>query len=113
MPQFDEIGLNEIREIEERSYAIIEKLRDRVFEPDRTKRLGLRFNIGKTAEMIGRTTTALRDAEKAGKLPLPLMDERNRRLGYTLDEINDMRKHFGTLPWRSATDEPLILAIQK
>ena len=112
MSYFEEIGLNEIREIEDRSYAIIEKLRDRVFEPDRTKRLGLRFNIGTTAEMIGRTTTAIRDAEKAGRLPLPALDERKRRLGYTLDEINAMRKLFGTLPWRKETDDPLILAIQ-
>ena len=74
MSYFEEIGLNEIREIEDRSYAIIEKLRDRVFEPDRTKRLGLRFNIGTTAEMIGRTTTAIRDAEKAGRLPKPSLD---------------------------------------
>jgi len=112
MSEVEEIGFDEIREIEERSYAIIEKLRNRVFEPDRTKRLGLRFNIGNAAEMVGRTPTAIRDAEKAGRLPQPTLDDRNRRLGYTLDGINEMRKYFGTRPWRSEEDEPVILAIQ-
>ena len=108
----EEVGLDEIREIEKRSYDIIEGLRSKVFAPNMEKELNVRFSISEVAEMVDRTTTAIRDAEKAGRLPKPQMDAKGRRAGYTLKEVNHMRKVFGTLPWRAETDEPVVIAVQ-
>lgn len=107
------VGLDEIRAIERRSYHVIEQLRETVFAPDKQKHLELRFTISDAARMVGRTPTAIRDAEGAGKLPSPEKDKRGRRHGYTLVQVNAMRKHFGTLPHRDPlTDEVVVLAVQ-
>ncbi|CAL1242123.1 Chromosome partitioning protein (plasmid) [Candidatus Methylocalor cossyra] len=107
-----EIGIEEIGQLEEKAYAVIESLRATAFAPGREKQLGLRFSITAAANMVGRSATAIRDAEKSGRLPPPAVDERNRRTGYTLSDINRMRAYFGTLPWRAPDEEPVILAIQ-
>src|SRR3546814_1881435 len=60
--------------------------------------------IGKAAELVGRTPAAIREAEKDGRLPPPPRTENNRRVGYTLAQLNDMRGLFGTRPWRAADD---------
>lgn len=39
-------------------------------------------------------------------------EQTGRRLGYKLEEINRLRQHFGTLPWRKPEDETCVLAIQ-
>jgi chromosome partitioning protein len=106
-----DIALDEIRDIEQRSYRVIERLRETVFEPGKQKRLKIGFSISEAARMIGRTPTAIRDAEKAGRLPEPRKDSHGRRLGYTLTDINIMRREFETLPWRDGSDEPLVLAV--
>jgi len=109
----EDIGLDEIREIEERSYNVIERLRETVFAPNKKKILKRTFSISEVGDLIGRTPTAIRDAEKTGRLPEPRKDVRGRRSGYTLSDINIMRSEFGTLPWRKdVTDEPVIIAIQ-
>lgn len=106
-----DITLDEIRDIEQRSYRVIEKLRETVFEPGKQKRLKIAFSISEAARMIGRTPTAIRDAEKVGRLPEPQKDSYGRRLGYTLQDINIMRREFETLPWRDSNDDPLVLAV--
>jgi len=108
----EEIGLEEIREIEKRSYDIIEGLRSKVFAPNAQKELAIRFSMTEVAEMVKRTPTAIRDAEKVGRLPKPEVDEKGRRVGYTLEEVNHMRSVFGTLPWRADTDEAVVIAVQ-
>ncbi len=108
----EEVGLEEIREIEKRSYDIIEGLRSKVFAPNMQKVLDVRFSISEVAGMVNRTPTAIRDAEKVGRLLKPQVDNRGRRVGYTLKEVNHMRHVFGTLPWRADTDEPVIIAVQ-
>lgn len=107
-----EATLNAIREIEARSFEIIERLRETVFAPDKRKRLELRFSISEAAAMVGRTTTAIRDAEAKGKLPAPQLDEKGRRSGYQLEDVNHMRMYFGTLPWRHPDEDPLVIAVQ-
>src|SRR3546814_14715599 len=68
--------------------------------------------IGKAAELVGRTAAAIREAEKDGRLPPPPRTENNRRVGYTLAQLNDMRGLFGTRPWRSADDPCCVMAVQ-
>lgn len=107
------VGLEEIRTIEESSYAVIERLRQAVFAPDGKKSLNRRFSISEVAEMVGRSTTSIRKAEEAGRLPEPEMSATGRRLPYTLAAVNQMREVFGTRPWRdSRTDEAVVLAVQ-
>lgn len=107
------IGLDEIRAIEEASYSVIERLREAVFAPDGEKSLDRRFTISEAAEMVGRTTTSIRQAEASGRLPEPEKGAKGRRRGYSLENINRMREVFGTRPWRDpATDETAIVAIQ-
>lgn len=109
----EEVDLDAIREIETRSYQVIERLRENVFAPDKIKSLKVRFSISQAAKMIGRTPTAIREAEKAGRLALPEKNEKGRRMGYSLEQVNAMRHEFGTLPWRDpSTDEVITLAIQ-
>ncbi|MCU7878928.1 MAG: AAA family ATPase [Candidatus Thiodiazotropha sp. (ex Lucinoma borealis)] len=109
--QLRPIGLAEIEEIERRSYKIIDHLNSQ-FHYDK-RNLYRCFTISKAAEMVGRTTAAIRDAENAGKLTEPAKNEKGRRLGYSLKDINQMREYFGSLPHRdSSVDECLVLAVQ-
>jgi len=107
------IGIERIEAIEELSYRVIEKLRKKVFSPLHEKQLDVRFSISQASEMINRTTTSIRQAEESGRLEVPEKDDRNRRKGYTLNQVNKMRQLFGTLPNRDKEkDEPVIMAIQ-
>lgn len=71
-----------------------------------------RFAISKAAEMVGRGASAIREAEKDGRLPARERTSTNRRIGYTLAEINHMRGVFGTRVSRERTDPLSILAVQ-
>src|SRR3546814_11048521 len=70
------------------------------------------FPIGKAADLVGRTTAAIRDAESDGRLVPPPRGKNNRRVGYTLGQLNDMRGTFGTRLWRQASDPCAIIAFQ-
>ena len=107
------IGIEDIRAIETASYSVIERLREAVFAPDGQKLLDRRFTISATSKMIGRSTTSIRQAEEAGRLPTPDKGAQGRRRGYSLPEVNHMREVFGTRPWRDLnTDDAVVLAIQ-
>lgn len=82
-------------------------LRDQAFSPDQTKQFTRRWRIGQVAKMVGRTAQAIRDKQREGKLSRP-DDPRD----YTLDDINEIRRVFGLLPWRAPHEEPVVLAFQ-
>lgn len=71
-----------------------------------------RFPITRVAELVGRTSAAIREAEKDGRLPGVERTSSGRRIGYTLSEINQMRTVFGTRPWRIAGDPLSVIAVQ-
>jgi chromosome partitioning protein len=71
-----------------------------------------RFPITRTAELVGRTGAAIREAEKEGRLPGVERTASGRRVGYTLAEINQMRGVFGTRPWRTVEDPLAVIAVQ-
>lgn len=64
--------------------------------------------------MVGRDRTTLARAEaELGLESLQRNPANNRRAGYSLEQIQAFRKHFGTLPWRNADrDAPITLACQ-
>lgn len=112
-PVLPPVTLDELSNLTRRASTVIDRLRERVFSPNTEKQLDLRFNVRTAAEMVGRSEKAIRDAESDGRLPHPDKDpETQRRTGYTLAHINQMRALFGTLPHRSPDDSALVLAVQ-
>lgn len=104
--------LDAMTALNQRAEHVIQRLRASVFAPGEEKVVDLRFTISRTAEMVGRTPEAIRQAELDGRLPQPRIGENGRREGYTLAEVNLMRDVFGTRPRRADTDPPVILAVQ-
>jgi chromosome partitioning protein len=103
-------GLEVLTILEQRANQVIEQLRQRAFAPGGLKRHDRRYSIGEAEAMVGRSSQTIRDAEKDGRLPQPAKDSRNRRVGYTLPEINAMRRVFNTLPRRGPDDEAVRVA---
>ncbi len=95
-----------------RSMRVLESLRDRSGSPPGSARVAPRFSITRVAELSGRTSAAIREAEKDGRLPSVPRTSSGRRVGYTLAEINRMREVFGTRPWRVAGDPVAVIAVQ-
>lgn len=95
-----------------RTSSVLERLRDSARSARADERREPTFPIGKAADLVGRTPAAIRDAEKDGRLPPPPRTENNRRVGYTLAQLNDMRGLFGTRPWRAPDDPCCVLAVQ-
>lgn len=99
-----------------RSIDVVSKLRRRgdvlgegLGEPTRRSP---RFSISRTAELVGRTSASIRDAEKDGRLPNVPRTQSGRRVGYTLAEVNVMRTVFGTEPRRADSDPLAVIAVQ-
>ena len=89
-----------VSQLARRASAVVANLRDNVRAARSSERREPTFTIGEAADLVGRTPAAIRDAEKDGRLPPPPRTESNRRVGYTLAQVNDMRGVFGTRPWR-------------
>ena len=95
-----------------RTSSVLERLRDSARSARADERREPTFPIGKAAELVGRTTAAIREAESDGRLVAPTRGENNRRLAYSLAQLNDMRGTFGTRPWRAPSDPVSVLAVQ-
>lgn len=95
-----------------RSSSVLERLRSDAQSARAGERREPTFPIGKAAELVGRTPAAIRDAENDGRLVPPPRGKNNRRVGYTLAQLNDMRGTFGTRPWRQPSDACAVLAVQ-
>jgi chromosome partitioning protein len=105
-------SLETIASLYDRSLDVLASLRSRG-DPERGQpRTSPRFSITRTADLVGRTGAAIREAEKDGRLPQVDRTSTGRRVGYTLAEVNHMRDVFGTRPWRSAEDSASIIAVQ-
>lgn len=105
-------GLERIRQIVSHSDALIDELRNLAFDPTTEKQLKRLYSITQVADMVGRSANGIRKAEASGALPRPAVNERGRRTGYSLVEVNRIRDHFGIRPGRGSGDEPIRLAIQ-
>lgn len=111
----DEVRMEEaldVAALADRSSSVLERLRSSARDMRAEERREPSFPIGKAAELVGRTTAAIREAESDGRLEAPPRGENNRRLGYTLAQLNDMRGTFGTRPWRAPEDPCSIVAVQ-
>ena len=100
-----------IADLYTRSLNVLESVRSRGTGEELVRRPP-RFPISRVAELVGRTSAAIREAEKDGRLPPAERTPSGRRVAYTLAEINAMRAVFGTRPWRSAGDPLSVIAVQ-
>ena len=107
-----ERGVDTVSELAQRCSSVLETLRDGARSARADERREPTFPIGRAAELVGRTPAAVRDAERDGRLPPPPRTDTNRRVGYTLAQLNDMRGVFGTRPWRDADDLCAVVAVQ-
>ena len=101
-----------VSQLARRASAVVANLRDNVRAARSSERREPTFTIGEVADLVGRTSAAIRDAEKDGRLPPPPRTETNRRVGYTLAQVNDIRGMFGTRPWRAPSDPCAVIAVQ-
>jgi chromosome partitioning protein len=101
-----------IADLYARSLNVLESLRAQGVRGEHARRQSPRFSITRVAELVGRTSAAIREAEKDGRLPSVERTTSGRRIGYTLAEINQMRLVFNTRPWRTEEDPLSIIAVQ-
>jgi chromosome partitioning protein len=107
-------AIDKLEQILASSENFLQRMHELGAKPNASKVLGRLFNPSEAAQMVGRDRTTLARAEAEIGIEGPARDPtNNRRLGYTLEQVQAFRKHFGTLPWRDpARDEPLVIACQ-
>jgi chromosome partitioning protein len=93
------------------SLMVMNRIRESAINQETGKKLGPLFQISKAAQLVGRTASAIREAEKDGRLPARERNASGRRLQYTLEDLDIMRQVFGTRPWRSPDDPAAIISI--
>ena len=96
------------------SESFLQRMHEMGQAPHQAKSLQRLFSPSEAAEMVGRDRTTLARAEAELSVEPPARNpDNNRRLGYTLDQIQAFRAHFGTLPQRDPSqDQPIVIACQ-
>jgi chromosome partitioning protein len=107
-------ALDKLDDILASSENFLQRMHERGNDPHQHKRLIRLFSPSEAADMVGRDRTTLARAEtELGMESLQRNPQNNRRMGYSLDQIQAFRAHFGTLPWRDPkTDPPIVIACQ-
>ena len=107
-------ALDKLQAILSASESFLQRMHELGAEPHQRKTLQRLFSPGEAAEMVGRDRTTLARAESEIGMAAPARNPgNNRRVGYSLEQVQAFRAHFGTLPWRDpVTDPPLVLACQ-
>jgi chromosome partitioning protein len=106
-------ALDKLDDILASSENFLQRMHERGNDPHQHKQLNRLFSPSEAAEMVGRDRTTLARAE--GELGLESLQRNpanNRRVGYTLEQVQTFRKHFGTLPQRADSDPPITIACQ-
>jgi chromosome partitioning protein len=106
-------ALDKLDDILASSENFLQRMHERGNDPHQHKRLNRLFAPSEAALMVGRDRTTLARAEaELGFESLQRNPDNNRRVGYSLEQIQAFRQHFGTLPWRAEQDQPLVIACQ-
>ena len=106
-------ALDKLEDILASSENFLQKMHERGNDPHQHKQLNRLFSPSEAAEMVGRDRTTLARAEtELGMESLQRNPANNRRMGYTLDQVQAFRKHFGTLPQRADSDPAITIACQ-
>jgi chromosome partitioning protein len=91
--------------------TILRRIHEGALDPETGKKVGPAFPITKAAALVGRTASAIREAEREGRLPARERTSSGHRLPYDLSDLDRMREVFGTRPWRDVTDTPAIISV--
>lgn len=83
-------------DMERRMERLVQNMHEQNLAAEPGKHVPKRYTMKEAAQMVGRSYTAIREAEKSGALKNPEMGDNNRRRGYTLEDINAARDHFKT-----------------
>lgn len=94
-----------------KALTILKRLRDNSLDPETGQKKGPLFAISKAAKLVGRTTSAIREAERDGRLPARERTASGHRVYYSLEEIDHMREVFQTRPWRESEDVPAVISV--
>lgn len=94
-----------------KALTILKRIRDSAVDPETGQKRRPTFPISKAAALVGRTASAIREAERDGRLPERGRTASGHRVQYTLEELDHMRDVFGTRPWRKPEDPPAILSV--
>jgi chromosome partitioning protein len=106
-------ALDKLDDILASSENFLQKMHERGNDPHQHKQLNRLFSPSEAADMVGRDRTTLARAEaELGMVSLQRNPTNNRRVGYSLDQVQAFRKHFGTLPQRADSDPPITIACQ-
>jgi chromosome partitioning protein len=107
-------AIDKLEDILASSENFLQKMHELGAKPNMRKAFQRLFSPSEAALMVGRDRTTLARAEGEIGMEGPARNpSNNRRVGYTLSQIQEFRRHFGTLPWREpGTDPPLIIACQ-
>ena len=106
-------ALDKLDDILASSENFLQKMHERGNDPHQHKQLNRLFSPSEAADMVGRDRTTLARAEaELGMESLQRNPANNRRLGYSLEQVQAFRKHFGTLPQRADSDPPITIACQ-
>lgn len=102
---------DDLRSLHRKSLAILKRLQTHAMDPETGEKAGPTFPISKAAELVDRTASAIREAERDGRLPERGRTQSGHRLPYNLTELDHMRKVFGTRRWRDTADTPAIISV--
>ena len=107
-------AVDKLEDILANSENFLQRMHELGEEPHQQKSLRRLFSPSEAADMVGRDRTTLARAEQElGLAQAPRNPKNNRRVGYTLEQVQAFRAHFGTLPWRDdASDRPFVIACQ-
>lgn len=106
-------ALDKLDDILASSENFLQRMHERGNDPHQHKQLNRLFSPSEAADMVGRDRTTLARAEvDLGMESLQRNPANNRRVGYSLEQVQAFRKHFGTLPQRADSDPPITIACQ-
>jgi chromosome partitioning protein len=106
-------ALDKLDDILASSENFLQRMHERGNDPHQHKQLNRLFSPSEAADMVGRDRTTLARAEvELGMESLQRNPANNRRMGYSLAQVQAFRKHFGTLPQRADSDPPITIACQ-
>lgn len=109
--QTDDLMSDDLGTLHRKALTILKRIRDGALDPETGAKKGPTFPISKAAALVGRTASAIREAERDGRLPERGRTGSGHRVHYSLEELDQMREVFGTRPWRAASDTPAIISI--
>ena len=109
--QADDLLSDDLGTLHRKALTILKRIRDGALDPETGTKRGPTFPISKAAALVGRTASAIREAERDGRLPERGRTGSGHRVHYSLDELDQMREVFGTRPWRYPPDTRANISI--